>query len=551
MQWDFRDQLRMTRRQAVSPDDADGTAHAGEQTWYVYDAGGKRVRKVTDFNGVILKERIYVGPFEMYRNNGPNALVRETLHIADGEHRFALVETRTDTPAPQQLIRYQFGNHLGSASLELDGLAGIISYEEYTPYGSTALQAVRGQVTGAKRYRYTGMERDEETGLGYHSTRYYVPWLGRWTSPDMKGIEDTINLYQYVSGNPVRLVDLQGASGWERFVGGLKAVGGAFETAAGVGLVAAGIATSEIGIGIPIAAAGALVTAHGADTVVSGVRTAVAGEAKDTFTSQALQARGLTRTQANLTDAGIGIVGSLGASAATRAPAAVAALSDAAPVVARTAPVVAEAAPAVARVAPAVAESAPAVAESAPAAAQGLVHLTTEESAALIRASDTLGKGGTIYAGPASLADASPAIITLKTGLQASKATAAIAVPEAASGAFRVPAVVGPLTAWQRVSGTVYSAGAGSINLTTGAFTRVGPATNQLFVYGIDITTTAAMRSSPDIVKSLITPTNSEASSSPPDTSSSGSSAFATSSDPFAHAQAEIAAQQSLPREFQ
>ena len=28
------------------------------------------------------------------------------------------------------------------------------------------------------------MERDEESGLEYHSARYYVPWLGRWLSCD-------------------------------------------------------------------------------------------------------------------------------------------------------------------------------------------------------------------------------------------------------------------------------------------------------------------------------------------------------------------------------
>ena len=41
-------------------------------------------------------------------------------------------------PAPRQFIRYQLGNHLGSAILELDDEAQIISYEEYYPYGSTS-----------------------------------------------------------------------------------------------------------------------------------------------------------------------------------------------------------------------------------------------------------------------------------------------------------------------------------------------------------------------------------------------------------------------------
>ena len=55
----------------------------------------------------------------------------------------------------------------------------------------------------AKRYRYTGMERDEESGFSYHRARYYMPWLERWLSADPAGILDAYNLYCYVSNNPV------------------------------------------------------------------------------------------------------------------------------------------------------------------------------------------------------------------------------------------------------------------------------------------------------------------------------------------------------------
>ena len=108
----------------------------------------------------------------------------------DDKQRIALVEARNnvDDGTPAQVIRYQFGNHLGSSSLEVDEGARIISYEEYTPYGSTSYQAVRGAVeVAAKRYRYTGKERDEESGLYYHGVRHYVPWLGRWVSADPSG----------------------------------------------------------------------------------------------------------------------------------------------------------------------------------------------------------------------------------------------------------------------------------------------------------------------------------------------------------------------------
>jgi RHS repeat-associated protein len=214
MRWDFRDQLQMTQRQALNTEDEEGPEHLGERTWYVYDAGGQRARKVTELaTGQVKDERIYLGGLEIYRRQGVNPLVRETLHIMDDERRIALVETRTDTGAPEELIRYQFGNHLGSASLELDDQAQIISYEEYFPYGSTSYQAVRSGVeVTPKRYRYTGMERDEESGLEYHGARYYMPWLGRWMAIDPKGIEESANLYTFVVNNPIKLVDPDGAA---------------------------------------------------------------------------------------------------------------------------------------------------------------------------------------------------------------------------------------------------------------------------------------------------------------------------------------------------
>ena len=74
----------------------------------------------------------------------------------------------------QQPIRYQFGNHLGSSSLELDNQAQIISYEESTPYGSTSYQAVLSQTETPKRYWYTDKERDEESGLYYHGDAIFL-----------------------------------------------------------------------------------------------------------------------------------------------------------------------------------------------------------------------------------------------------------------------------------------------------------------------------------------------------------------------------------------
>jgi RHS repeat-associated protein len=213
MQWDFKDQLEMTQRQKVNQQD-------GERTWYVYDSAGQRVRKVTELAaGQVKDERIYLAGFEIYRKNGANPLVRETLHIMDDKQRIALVETRTqgnEPGVPAQLVRYQFGNHLGSASLELDDQAQIVSYEEYTPYGSTSYQAVRSQTETPKRYRYTGKERDEESGLSYYGVRYYSPWLGRWTACDQLSHQ---NRYLFVDAKPTVAFDVAGLESNRQLMG--------------------------------------------------------------------------------------------------------------------------------------------------------------------------------------------------------------------------------------------------------------------------------------------------------------------------------------------
>ncbi len=217
MGWDFKDQLLVTQRQAVNASDADGAKHTGELTYYVYSAAGERVRKTTQLAGVKTKERLYLGALEVYREYdgmGNITLERQTLNVMDDQRRIALVETKTvDNSVPPGSLpvattRYQFGNHLGTACLELDENANVISYEEYYPYGSTSYQAGRTLAeVSLKRYRYIAKERDPETGFYYCSARYYAPWLGRWISTDPKGIAGGINLYSYSRENPVVLQD--------------------------------------------------------------------------------------------------------------------------------------------------------------------------------------------------------------------------------------------------------------------------------------------------------------------------------------------------------
>ena len=133
----------------------------------------------------------------------------------DDQSRIAMVDIPVIIPSSSeerhQVTRFIYGNHLGSSSLELNENAVTISYEEYHPYGTTSFSATNTAIKAAsKSYRFTGMERDEETGMAYHSARYYLPWLGRWLSSDPIGIGDGINIYTYVKNTPVIFMDQKG-----------------------------------------------------------------------------------------------------------------------------------------------------------------------------------------------------------------------------------------------------------------------------------------------------------------------------------------------------
>lgn len=204
--WDYRDMLQSYN------------SGGGGITYYNYDAGKQRTRKVNEnINNVKMWERIYLGGLELYRKYMNGVLVEEieSIHVIDGQHRLLLIDDIIQTnnvnftTGPH--YRYQYGNHLDSSTLEMDEQAQIISFEEYHPFGTSSYQATRSGVQiNPKRYRYTGKERDEESGFYYHGARYYACWLGRWISPDPAGLVDGVNVYQYVKNNPVIMKDPDG-----------------------------------------------------------------------------------------------------------------------------------------------------------------------------------------------------------------------------------------------------------------------------------------------------------------------------------------------------
>lgn len=213
LQWDYRDMIHRA--------DLGG----GGMAYYNYDASKQRSRKVIHHqDGWRRWERIYLGGMERYRrwSSGGELLEEiETHHVfVDGDRVLIVDQVRkTDDRdlGERTLHRYQHGNQLGSVTLELDDDRRIVSYEEYHPYGTSAYRARDAGVAATrKRYRYTGMERDEETGLSYHTARYYLPWLGRWASADPAGLSDGLNVYQYCGGGPCGLADKSGTQSRRR-----------------------------------------------------------------------------------------------------------------------------------------------------------------------------------------------------------------------------------------------------------------------------------------------------------------------------------------------
>jgi RHS repeat-associated protein len=202
---DFRDQITSV--------DLGG----GGTGYYNYDTGNQRVRKLVQRLGAVTEECIYLGAYEVYRKRRGDVLEeeRQTVHVMDDKRRILMIETATvvgsaAVPSPTERLRYQLDNHLGSACLEIDGAAAIISYEEYHPYGTTSYHSEAGAEISRKRYRYTGKEKDEETGLNYHGARYLAPWLGRWCAVDPAGLLDGVNGWVYARNNPINGIDAAG-----------------------------------------------------------------------------------------------------------------------------------------------------------------------------------------------------------------------------------------------------------------------------------------------------------------------------------------------------
>ncbi|KAF5544564.1 rhs repeat-associated core domain-containing protein [Fusarium napiforme] len=248
LEWDGHHRLRASSQQRVTNE----SVTTGETTWYIYNSSGERVRKITNRLQTAdmlvpskLKETIYIGNCEIERVfEGDGLTARSEIRTSQitessspASPLVSIEETNSGGSGSagdvtKELLRYRM-----SANLELDDTGGVVSYEEYTPFGTTTLQLSGSAIEAPRAYRYSSYRRDSETSLYFCQARYYAPWIGRWTSPDPKDTADGMNVYCYVANDPINYVDPEGTmkssgstnSTRERLAIGARRFGSAFK----------------------------------------------------------------------------------------------------------------------------------------------------------------------------------------------------------------------------------------------------------------------------------------------------------------------------------
>jgi len=102
-------------------------------------------------------------------------------------------------------------DHLGSPRIVTGPTGQVESRQKYLPFGELLDQS--GSYTTSKGY--TGHEQTDASGLIYMQARFYIPWFGRFTSPDPardQHFEETQswNIYSYVRNSPILHTDPTG-----------------------------------------------------------------------------------------------------------------------------------------------------------------------------------------------------------------------------------------------------------------------------------------------------------------------------------------------------
>jgi RHS repeat-associated protein len=176
----------------------DGTTTAS----YKYDAIGRRIEK--NVGGTITKY-VYSGQDLIEERDSTDTVTAKCIYAGGIDNPVAVIKS-TGTFYYQQ-------DALGNVTALTDSTGSIVESYTYDAFGKPTIKDGSGSTisTPMQPFLFTGREYDPETTLYHYRTRAYSPELGRFLQPDSIGFRGgDLNLYRYVSNNPVNRSDAFG-----------------------------------------------------------------------------------------------------------------------------------------------------------------------------------------------------------------------------------------------------------------------------------------------------------------------------------------------------
>jgi len=179
-------------------------------TVYRYDALGRRISK--NMQGGLLVHYIYDGDRVIQEREGTNQQPSVSYLYGLGEDEILTRRKWYSSGQPQDIFYHT--NALGSVTAVTDSAGTVQERYKYDAYGQvTFMNASFLPITISalnNNILFTGRYYDMESKLYYYRARMYHPYLGRFLQRDPLGEGASLNLYNYVSNNPVNFIDPTG-----------------------------------------------------------------------------------------------------------------------------------------------------------------------------------------------------------------------------------------------------------------------------------------------------------------------------------------------------
>ncbi|KAF4513862.1 UNVERIFIED_CONTAM: hypothetical protein B566_EDAN016757 [Ephemera danica] len=159
------------------------------------------------------EQAITLNPDNSVSANGAAVLATQYGPRPNAEFTTGMLFVKTKNSNGQDSFAYFHHDHLGTPIQATDKQGNVVWAASYNVFGKAAIitpAATADKPTIDTNLRLPGQYHDTESGLHYNYRRYYDPETGRYVTQDPIGLEGGFNLYGYVNGNPVNLMDPTG-----------------------------------------------------------------------------------------------------------------------------------------------------------------------------------------------------------------------------------------------------------------------------------------------------------------------------------------------------